>query len=223
MVDLKFIVLFLFLCSISYAEISIGADVTTYSYTSNSDSELSSGIKYEGRSNRSALFIGPVIGIFPSKLIEIAPFFKWGFTKTSNESTTSGNLSSTEDSKNSQHSIEPGCGAYFHLIKDNAILDFSLGPRLSYVWSFKPFNKGTTASSDYEKYYNGSLNLGLQTNIDFKFTEHFKARFYSNLLRISLQNVNTKTYDETTEDRVSNFTMDFKTILQPSFGFHFTF
>jgi hypothetical protein len=223
MFDLKFMVVLLFLCSISSAEISIGADITTYSYTSNTESELSTGTKYKGHSNRSAFLIGPMIGIFPSKSVEIAPFFKWGITKSSNEVTTEGNLGSTQESENSQHSIEPGCGAYFHVIKNNAILDFSLGPKLSYLWSFKPFSKGTTTNSEYEKYYNGSLNLGLQTNIDLKFTEHFKTRFYSNLLRISLQNVNTKTYGQTTEDRDTDFSIDFKTILQPSFGFHFTF
>jgi hypothetical protein len=214
---------------VSIAEISIGADISFYNSTSNSEAGNSSGITTESQTTQNTTSISPVIGIFPLKFIEIAPFFRWGISASSSESKTTGTtLNSTQKSERSQHTIEPGCGAYFHVIKDNSILDFSLGPKLSYAWALKPHSKNesgtsTSTTTEYDKYYNGSFNLGVQTNIDLKFTEHFKTRFYSNLFRLSFSNTHTKYKNTTVENRTVNILSDFRTILQPAFGFHFTF
>jgi hypothetical protein len=210
--------------SVSVAEISIGADITSYVNSNNSETETPTVTTSQRQTNQT-FGIGPQIGIFPSKLIEIAPFIRWSVTSSSTENTTKGTATTTTTTtERSQHSIEPGCGVYFHVVNNNNMLDFSLGPKLSYAWSFKPYTKNSSGTStEYDDYYFGTLNFGVQTNIDLIFSDHFKARFFSNLFRLSLLNNNYKFKGSTTKNRSSTFVSDFRTILQPGFGFHFTF
>lgn len=193
MCGVKFLMTLVVLSSVSIAEISIGADITSYSNRNNQETELSSGTTTERQTNQNTLSVGPQIGIFPSNLIEIAPFFRWSVTTSSSENTSGGTTSTTTETESSQHAIEPGCGVYFHVVNNNNVLDFSLGPKLSYAWTFKPLSKNSSGpTNEYDKYYYGSLNFGVQTNIDLKFSEHFKARFFSNLFRFSLMSTHTK-------------------------------
>lgn len=222
MSGVKFLVVFLAMSSIAFAEISIGADITSSFSNSSTTSEPTTGSSTERKSNQNTFSIAPMIGIFPSKVVEIAPFLRWSISTSSNQIIIEGSTTTSQPDETSQQSLEPGCGAYFHVTNNNNLLDFSLGPKLSYSWLFEPYTKNST-SSVYDKYYYGSLNFGVQTNIDLKFTEHFKTRFFSNLFRLSLLNTHTKYKGATTETRGYNFVSDFRTILQPSFGFHFTF
>ncbi len=226
MCRVKMLMALVLFSSVSFAEISIGADITSYFSSNNETVEsTTSSTASERQTNQRTIGFGPQIGILPSKLIEIAPYFRWSVTSTHIENTTKGTTTSTTTSTDrSQHSIEPGCGVYFHVVNNNNVLDFSLGPKLSYAWTFKPVTKNSAGTStEYDKFYNGSLIFGVQTNIDLRFSDHFKTRFYSNLFRLSLLNTHTKVKGASTESSAINVVSDFRTIFQPAFGFHFTF
>jgi hypothetical protein len=220
----------MFLVGAAPAEISIGVDLTTTFYNNN---ESERGSERKTVTSKNTISFGPTIGFHPLKLVEIAPFFKWNITSANTETTYNSTAdiryttNTQQKNEYSQHGIEPGLGVYFHLINNSNVIDFSLGPRISYQWSFKPHQKsssGTTSiTTEYEKYYNGKGIAALRTNIDLTFSEHFAVRLSTNLFQFSIVNLVTKLRNDTSEYKGFAIESDFRTVFQPSGGFYFTF
>jgi hypothetical protein len=99
------------------------------------------------------------------------------------------------------------------------VLGFALGPNVSYAFSFAPnYEDG---SYDYDKYFNGTLNVSCQMAIDLIFSKHFSSRLTTSLIKYSLNSLSFTDNGDKTSTTIS--TLNLKSIFQPSFGFVFTF
>lgn len=219
----KILIILLAVSAVASAKISLGVDMT-YRVSNDKEEMSSSGETNQKRENtNNQLSVTPFLGIYPNGLIEISPFFGWHYSSSKYKSNYSGSTP-TSKSSSSQHGIEPGCGLYFHIINNSNILDFSLGPKVSYRIYFTPDQEsGGSDPVDYDKYFNGIFAIACQANIDLHFSERFAARMSSSLYRFSITNLETKMENsDVTTSRVSPVS-DFKTIFSPSIGFYFTF
>lgn len=213
----KLSILVLAVSAIAVAEISLGVDVlyrvNDYEYereSSESNQEIESG--------NSTLNLMPFLGIRPNDIIEVSPFFGYylyvGKRKESNQS-------SSNESKSSQHGIEPGIGIYFHLFNNSDIIDFSLGPKTSYRINFPA--KENDKAPDYDKYIDGIFSVACQVNIDLHFNKHFAARLSSNLYGFSIDHTKTKVGNPNVSTKNVSIVSELRTFFTPSLGFYFTF
>lgn len=182
------------------AEVSLGVNVGYNQQTTESETRINTSF-------------APFVGIHPTDLIEIDPSFAWNLYSYS--------LKNNDNNSYSQNSIEPGCGLYFHLLKNN-VLGFALGPKVSYEFAFAPNYPDGSPQNEYDKYFNGTLNVACQVAIDLMFSKKFACRLTSNLFRYSLNSLDFETKAGNKSDG-SSYVIDLRTIFQPSFGFLFTF
>ena len=137
----KLLLLVMAVSAIAAAEISLGVDMRYLVSKDEDEREYSSeSANEEQEYGSNSLSIIPVLGIHANDIIEISPFFGYHFHSSKTKSKTS---TSTSKSKRSQHGIEPGLGLYFHLINNSDIIDFSLGPKISYGINFPPNTERT--------------------------------------------------------------------------------
>ncbi len=203
------------------AEITLGLDMWYRVYNYENERESASGTSDQEQENGNTNFsLTPVLGICPNAVVEISPFFGYHFSSNKSKSKSSGSTQ-TSKSETSQHGIEPGFGIYFHLVNNSDILDFSLGPKISYRINFPP--DLDNSSIDYDTYHDGVLAIACQINIDLHFNQHFAARLSSSLYRFSVNyyKEELENSDITTSRVTTN--SDLRTILSPSLGFYFTF
>ncbi len=181
--------------------------------------ESDNGLSDRKNENGSTtLSLTPVLGILPNDIIEISLFSGFHFSASN---TKSKNSTSTSKTKRSQFGIEPGLGLYFHLINNSNIIDFSLGPKLSYQFGFPP-NEGKNGP-EYDTYIDGLFNVACQINIDLHFSRNFAARLSSSLYRFSIDHLKTEVEDSDVTIKQVITTSDFRTVFTPSLGFYFTF
>jgi hypothetical protein len=207
--------------AIAAAEISLGVDMN-YTVNKNTDEdeiETVNGSVDDKRENTlSTLSITPVLGIHANKIVEISPFLGYHYYSSKNKTKTS---TISSKSKKTQHGISFGSGLYFHVINNSDILDFSLGPKISYLLNLPPDEgKGAT---EYDTYLEGAFNAICQINIDLHFSKHFAARLSSNLYRFSINHKKTEVEDSNVTEKTVTKTSDFRTFFTPSLGFYFTF
>jgi hypothetical protein len=219
----KLLLLVMAVSAIAAAEISLGVDMRYL--VGKDEDEREDEREYSGGSAdqkqeyvSNSLSIMPVLGIHANDIIEISPFFGYHFYSSKTKSKTS---TSTSKSKRSQHGIEPGLGLYFHLINNSDIIDFSLGPKISYGIYFPP-NTGKDGV-EYDTYVDGIFSAACQINIDLHFSSNFAARLSSSLYRFSINHTKTEVENSDVTEKEVTRTSDFRTVFTPTLGFYFTF
>jgi hypothetical protein len=181
------------------AEISFGVDLGYNQQSTESETRIN-------------MSFAPFVGIHPTDIIEIDPSFAWNLYSYSSDN---------NNSSYSVNSIEPGCGLYFHLLKNN-VLGFALGPKVSYKFAFAPNYDDNSPQHEFDKYFNGTLNIACQMAIDLMFSKNFTCRLSSSLFKYSLNSWNIETEDGNKSEGTYN-EFDLRSVVQPYFGFLFTF
>jgi hypothetical protein len=195
----KFYVILLATVVTVSAEISFGLNLGYNQQSTENDTKI-------------GLSFAPFVGIHPTDLIEIDPFFIWNLYSYSSDN---------DHDSYSENSIEPGCGLYFHLLKNN-VLGFALGPKVSYEFAFAPNYADDSPQHEYNSYFDGTLKIACQVAIDLMFSKNFTCRLSSDLFKYSLNSWNTETKNGNKSDGTYN-EVDLKSLFQPYFGFVFTF
>jgi hypothetical protein len=175
-------------------------------------------------SNRNAYFgLRPYIGIRPGDVLEIQPIVAWGMMKDTYAVEDSG--APARERSTTQHSLSFGIGVGFHLIRGE-VLGLSLGPEVTYGFAFRPKEErtGFGAPTDYDKYFNGRLTVGVPVSVDFHFTEHVAMRMSSNVIGFRYWTINTTEEGATESDEEYVIDFDILTdLFSPSLALFFTF
>lgn len=219
----KLLIMILAISTVVSAKISLGLDMSYRVLSTNDETETDAGSEQERETSSNSISLTPVLGIHPTDLVEISPFFGWYYSSSKIENRNS-NSTLTSKTKSSQSGIEPGLGLYFHLINNSNILDFSIGPKASYCIYFTPKSKTKGVDpTEYDTYFNGTFAAACQINIDLHFSKHFAARMSSSLYRFSVAYLKTELEDSDVTKTSVNTNSDFRSVFTPSLGFYFTF